>query len=156
MNTKLKLASFFAFVRYLETTEPLRNYIMTEFVDEREEGAAALMSSEGDDVAVNGTTKRKRWHIFLSYRRASDALHAQLLYESLTARGYTVWWDSKCLKSGIPFEASLCEGYLNSRAFVFVLSKEGINHPDITWQNFGKLAKDSRCDHLFLEHRLLS
>jgi hypothetical protein len=43
---------------------------------------------------------------------------------------------------------------MNSSAFVCILSNEAINHPDKDWQNFGKLAEDSRCDNVFLEHRL--
>ena len=38
--------------------------------------------------------------VFISYRVASDASHASLLYEQLTSRGLKVWWDKKCLLAG--------------------------------------------------------
>ncbi len=36
--------------------------------------------------------------VFISYRVASDADHAELMYNLLTAKGLKVWWDKKCLK----------------------------------------------------------
>jgi hypothetical protein len=35
-----------------------------------------------------------------------------------------------------------------------LLSRDAINHPDKDWQNFSKLTADSKCDNVFLEHRL--
>ena len=44
---------------------------------------------------------------------------------------------------------------MSSRAFVPLLSRDAINDPDKTWQNFSKLtAKQSNCDNVFLDHRL--
>ncbi len=39
--------------------------------------------------------------VFISYRVASDALHAELLFDLLTEAGIKVWWDKKCLASSI-------------------------------------------------------
>jgi hypothetical protein len=35
-----------------------------------------------------------------------------------------------------------------------LLSRDAINHPDKVWQSFAKLTADSKCDNVFLEHRL--
>ena len=35
-----------------------------------------------------------------------------------------------------------------------LLSRGAINHPTVAWQNFSKLEVGSRCDNVFLEHRL--
>ena len=43
---------------------------------------------------------------------------------------------------------------MSSRAFVPLLSRDAINHNEKDWQNFSKLATDSKCDNVFLEHRL--
>jgi hypothetical protein len=42
------------------------------------------------------------YHVFISYRVASDSHHAEYLYDKLTAAGITVWWDKKCLLPGKP------------------------------------------------------
>ena len=52
------------------------------------------------------------------------------------------------------WEQGFCEGLVSSRAFVPLLSRDAINHPDKDWQNFSKLTADSSCDNVFLEHRL--
>ena len=94
------------------------------------------------------------YDVFLSYRVASDSPHVEKLYNSLTAQGFKVYWDKLCLESGVDWEQGFCEGLVSSRAFVPLLSRDAINHPDIAWQNFSKLTADSRCDNVFLEHRL--
>jgi len=97
---------------------------------------------------------RGEFDVFLSYRVASDSVHVQKLYEALTAQGVTVWWDKMCLQPGEKWEEGFCEGLAKSDVFVPLLSRAAINHPTIPWQNFGKLTAESRCDNVFLEHRL--
>ena len=41
------------------------------------------------------------YDVFISYRVASDAHHAEQVFELLTKRGVKVWWDKKCLKDGV-------------------------------------------------------
>ena len=41
-----------------------------------------------------------QFHIFLSYRVASDSKNAEYFYNRFTAMGFRVWWDKKCLKPG--------------------------------------------------------
>ena len=98
--------------------------------------------------------EKPKYDVFLSYRVASDSQHVEKLYNLLTAQGFKVYWDKLCLEPGVDWEQGFCEGLVSSRAFVPLLSRDAINHPDITWQNFSKLSADSRCDNVFLEHRL--
>ena len=62
--------------------------------------------------------------------------------------------DKLCLEPGVDWEQGFCEGLVSSRAFVPLLSRDAINHPTKDWQNFSKLTVDSKCDNVFLEHRL--
>ena len=98
--------------------------------------------------------EKPKYDVFLSYRVASDALHVEKLYNLLTAEGFKVYWDKLCLEPGVDWEQGFCEGLVSSRAFVPLLSRDAINHPDKAWQNFSKLTTDSNCDNVFLEHRL--
>ena len=98
--------------------------------------------------------EKPKYDIFLSYRVASDAQHVEKLYNLLTAQGFKVYWDKFCLEPGVDWEQGFCEGLVSSRAFVPLLSRDAINHPEKDWQNFSKLTADSKCDNVFLEHRL--
>ena len=96
------------------------------------------------------------YDVFLSYRVASDSQHAERLYNLLTSPPFslTVYWDKLCLEKGVDWEQGFCAGLVSSRAFVPLLSRAAINHPEMDWQNFSKLAQSSACDNVFLEHRL--
>ena len=98
--------------------------------------------------------EKPKYDVFLSYRVASDAQHVEKLYNLLTAQGFKVYLDKLCLLPGVDWEQGFCEGLVSSRAFVPLLSRDAINHPDKAWQNFSKLMADSNCDNVFLEHRL--
>jgi hypothetical protein len=98
--------------------------------------------------------EKPRFDVFLSYRVAADAPHVETLYHALTAQGLTVYWDKLCLEPGVDWEQGFCEGLVSAKAFVPLLSRGAINHPDKPWQNFTQLAADSKCDNVFLEHRL--
>ena len=98
--------------------------------------------------------EKPKYDVFLSYRVASDAQHVEKLYNLLTAQGFKVYWDKFCLEPGVDWEQGFCEGLVSSRAFVPLLSRDAINHPDKDWQNFSKLTADSKCDNVYLEHRL--
>ena len=92
--------------------------------------------------------------VFLSYRVASDVKHVEYLYNLLTERGIKVWWDKKCLAPGVPWEEGFCDGLVNSRAFVPLLSREAINSGNYEKQNFGHMTEDSPVDNVYLEYRL--
>ena len=98
--------------------------------------------------------EKPKYDVFLSYRVASDLLHVEKLYNSLTAQGFKVYWDKNCLEPGVDWEQGFCEGLVSSRAFVPLLSRDAINHAEKAWQNFSQLTADSNCDNVFLEHRL--
>ena len=98
--------------------------------------------------------EKPKYDVFLSYRVASDSQHVEKLYNLLTAQGFKVYWDKLCLEPGVDWEQGFCEGLVSSRAFVPLLSRDAINHPDKDWQNFSKLTVDSKCDNVYLEHRL--
>ena len=63
-------------------------------------------------------------------------------------------WDKVRLEPGQSWEDGFCDGLLKSRIFLPILSRGAINHPDKSWQNFSKLAEDSNCDNVLLEHLL--
>ena len=99
--------------------------------------------------------EKPKYDVFLSYRVASDAHHVEMLHKLLTAQGFKVYWDKLCLEPGVDWEQGFCEGLVSSRAFVPLLSRDAINHPDKAWQNFSKLTADQpNCDNVYLEHRL--
>ena len=87
------------------------------------------------------------YDVFLSYRVSSDVHYCKLMYEMLTEKGLKVWWDKECLQPGVNWEEGFCEGLINSRAFVALLSKAGL-------QNFESLTEYSSCDNVLLEYRL--
>ena len=87
------------------------------------------------------------YDVFLSYRVNSDLHHCELMYEMLTEKGLKVWWDKKCLLTGVDWEEGFCEGLVKSRGFVALLSRAGL-------QNFESLKESSSCDNVLLEYRL--
>jgi hypothetical protein len=59
-----------------------------------------------------------------------------------------------CLKPGVEWKEGFCAGLMNSRTFCPLLSKPAISNKEVSYQNFANLKKDSRCDNVYLEHRL--
>jgi serine/threonine protein kinase len=98
--------------------------------------------------------EKPQFDVFISYRVASDARHTEYLYHRLMAEGFKVWWDKECLAPGVPWEEGFCQGLVNSRSFICIVSKEAINHPKKSWNDFGALTQSSNCDNVLLEHRL--
>ena len=47
-----------------------------------------------------------QFDVFISYRVQSDAKHAELIYDKLTAAGLKVWWDKKSLIPGVPWQVN--------------------------------------------------
>ena len=98
--------------------------------------------------------KEAEYDVFLSYRVNSDLHHCKLMHEMLTEKGLKVWWDKKCLPSGVDWEQGFCEGLIKSRAFVALLSRAGMKNEAEIRQNFEGLTGSSRCDNVLLEYRL--
>jgi len=94
------------------------------------------------------------YDVFISYRVSSDSLHAEMLYDALTAKGLKVWWDVKCLIPGQNWEEGFCSGLTNSSTFICLMSRGGMKNPSKDNQNFEKLTSDSPCDNIVLELRL--
>ena len=92
--------------------------------------------------------------MFISYRCNADLDIAEALYNALTARGVTVWWDKKCLLPGEDWEENFCRGLVKSRVFLPLYSRNAINHPTYARQSFALLTPNSNCDNMFLEQRL--
>jgi hypothetical protein len=94
------------------------------------------------------------WDVFISYRVASDAAHAKLLHDALTAVGVRVWWDAKCLEPGVPWEEGFCRGLTSSASIICLLSREAINSSVDPSRNISVLVPSSACDNVLLEWRL--
>eukprot|EP01042_Synura_sphagnicola_P036640 gene36640-biopygen15342 len=94
------------------------------------------------------------YDVFLSYRVAADCEHAEQIYSMLVARGLAVWWDKKSLKAGVPWEEGFCNGLIQSRTFVCLMSEEALAHPNCDRQSFTRLSVGSPCDNVLLEYQL--
>ena len=89
---------------------------------------------------------------FISYRVAADADHAKTLYLKLSDLGLKVFWDKVCLEDGKPWEAGFCEGLVNSRVFIALISEDAVAHPINDRSCFCRLTATSGCDNVLLEH----
>lgn len=115
------------------------------------------------------------YDVFISYRQAADSHHAEALYTHLTQdKGLRVFWDKKCLPSGVSWiegklcmlmasfaerlmllaVAGFCDGLIKSRTFLPILSRAAIHNANSDRSNFTQLKHDSPCDNVLLEHRL--
>jgi hypothetical protein len=54
----------------------------------------------------------------------------------------------------VSWEEGFCDGLVKSRIFMPILSRNAINDPDKSSQNFAQLEETSRCDNVLLEHLL--
>jgi hypothetical protein len=86
--------------------------------------------------------------VFISYRVDSDAVIARKMYDMLTGKGFAVWLDVHKLKDGVSWEEGFCNGLVNSRAFLPIISSAAIK------ARFENLTEISKCDNVLLEHRL--
>jgi serine/threonine protein kinase len=92
--------------------------------------------------------------VFLSYRVASDAVYAELMYNILTTLELKVWWDKKSLIPGQSWEEGFCSGLSSSSCFVCLLSNNGMFNASRSQHNITKFQSDSSCDNVVLEWRL--
>jgi ankyrin repeat protein/serine/threonine protein kinase len=88
------------------------------------------------------------YDVFLSYRVATDQCHARELYRLLTdVHHLKVFWDVVSLQPGVPWDEGFCDGLVQSRVFVPLLSRGALKTlPDIT--------AEAPCDNVLLEYRL--
>lgn len=95
-----------------------------------------------------------KFQVFLSYRVRSDLQIAEEIYRKLEENGVSVWWDKKSLKPGEDWKDGFCAGLICSKIFVCLLSREAINSPTVSNNNFSVISESSPCDNVLLEHRL--
>jgi TIR domain len=95
-----------------------------------------------------------QYDVFLSYRVASDANIALLIYERLSRRGIRVWFDKMNILPGREWEQEFADGLLTSSCFVCLLSRNAINHPNKPVQNFNSLESSSKADSVLIEWNL--
>jgi serine/threonine protein kinase len=105
-------------------------------------------------VAPRMVGQEAEFDVFISYRLKSDIDISERFYESLTAAGLKVWWDKKSLLPGQPWNDGFCDGFVKSRVFLPILSREAINDPSDARCSFASLTETSPCDNVLLEHSL--
>jgi|GEM_PF-2812426 len=72
-------------------------------------------------LMADNETKRKKWDAFLSYA-SEDESTARLLYDRLTAKGLSVWYDKSILTIGDSLLKKIDEGLASSRFGIVILS----------------------------------
>jgi len=85
--------------------------------------------------------------LFIGYRVDSEKDLVERICDKLTIQGVQFWWDTKCLRPGIPWEEGFADGLNRATVFVPVLSK-------LALAAFSRLTPDSSCDNVLLEHQL--
>jgi len=92
---------------------------------------------------------------FISYRVATDLDSANELHDSLTRSGFRVFWDKLCLEDGRNWEEGFCDGLVQSRVFIALLSEAGLYGNGRSMRgNISKLTAASDCDNVILEQAL--
>ena len=92
--------------------------------------------------------QKSAYDVYLSYRDSCDATNAERIYNLLTKKGLKVWWDKKRLTDNIDWEEGFCDGLVNSRSFVCIISESAISN------SFKLLTESSPCDNMLLEYQL--
>jgi hypothetical protein len=90
---------------------------------------------------------------FIGYRVATDADNVRKLFCHLTRRGYRVFWDKLCLAAGRDWEEGFCDGLVQSRVFIPILSELAL-FSGTTRGDVSMLAPESACDNVVLEHAM--
>jgi serine/threonine protein kinase len=94
------------------------------------------------------------YDVFISYRVLTDSYLAEALYNELTARGLSVFWDKMCLQDGELWEDGFCRGSVKSRIFLPIFSKDAMRNQSLPRLNWENLQPTSAVDNVLLEHRL--
>jgi hypothetical protein len=90
------------------------------------------------------------------YRVATDQGNVEELYTALTRRGFRVFWDKLCLADGRDWEEGFCDGLVQSRVFIPLLSEAALYKGDKKNKaNVSLLKADSDCDNVVLEHAMV-
>ena len=89
---------------------------------------------------------------FIGYRVATDAKNVETLYLALTRLGFRVFWDKMSLKAGRDWEEGFCNGLVQSRVFVALLSEAALYAKKA---DTSLLTAESKCDNVVLEHAMV-
>jgi hypothetical protein len=90
-----------------------------------------------------------RRDLFLSYRVNSDKKLVREIYNRLTSKGFSVFWDEVCLQDGQNWTEGFADELLDCSVFVPVLSESALK------SRFQDLKEDTKdIDNVLLEHRL--
>jgi len=111
---------------------------------------AAMLSALAHTLATKPERRLKtmnRFDVFLSYRVASDAELAQLLYYRLRVQGVRVWWDKECLEVGQSWVEGFSNGLAACRYFVVLMSEAAL-------APLTQLHDCSPCDNVLLEMQM--
>ena len=90
---------------------------------------------------------------FIGYRVATDRATVQELFRHLTRRGFRVFWDKLCLAAGRDWEEGFCDGLVQSRVLVPVLSEAAL-YSGNKRGDLSLLTAESACDNVVLEHAM--
>jgi ankyrin repeat protein/serine/threonine protein kinase len=105
-------------------------------------------------AAVRMVGEEPQFDVFLSYRVGPDKKHCEKLYMMLRQRGLNVWMDAYCLKDGKVWEQGFCDGLVQSKVFVCLISAAAVADPSQKGRCFKTLTKSCHCDNVLLEHML--
>lgn len=66
-------------------------------------------------------------NVFISYGRRHSLAFARKLYDSLTKRGYTAWFDMNDIPLGVDFQEQIDDGIRKADSFIYIMSPHSIN-----------------------------
>lgn len=101
-------------IRTQNTPSLVVNEIMTRLADKKDEFNARRFDSVPEKV-----------DFFISYSRR-DSANAELLYNTLTAKGFNVWYDKKDIAVGRDWEPSIRRGIRTARRFIALMSENTV------------------------------
>ena len=92
--------------------------------------------------------------VTVGYRVATDSDNVVALFFELTKMGFRVFFDQVRLEDGKNWEIGFCNGLIQSKVFVGVLSGAGL-YSGTDRGDISKLKADSPADNVMLEHALV-
>lgn len=135
--------------RLLKVEDPKARNLLSRLLSKNPKSRPSLQAVlahpfVSDRKALRMVGDSPKFDVFLSYRVSSDSERAEQLYKLLTAAHLTVWWDRKCIVTGDNWEEAFCNGLVQSKVFVCLISEDAI-------APFSRLTETSGCDNVLLE-----
>jgi ankyrin repeat protein/serine/threonine protein kinase len=104
--------------------------------------------------AVRLVGQAPEYDVFISYRPKTDKYICDRLYEQLQQhKNLKVWIDRMSVRDGHYFQDEFCDGLVNSRVFVCLLTTNAVADCQAN-KSFVTLTDHSVCDNLLLEQQL--